>query len=147
MQLARFVFFTLTNAPLNWLWQQFLERSFPGYPTSSRVSKQDLEKGGIAKSGTIQGQEGRITKPKLNLRNTFIKWFVDCMCLGALFNTVSFLVMMGLMKGESFELIKKNLETVCCLANDTRPALLLMLYCRTRFRSFWPVTESGRLRR
>lgn len=133
-QLARFVCFTLLNAPLNYLWQQFLERTFPGYPGSSSSSsssrggnnyRQDLEKGrhddnhitigkgaGREASSSSGGAHGTSSKPKLNLRNTFIKWFLDGIFLGALFNTVMLLVVMGALKGESVKVIQRNLETV-----------------------------------
>lgn len=51
-------------------------------------------------------------KPKLNIRNTFTKWFMDCILLGAIFNTVAFLVIMGILKGQSLEIIGQNIRTV-----------------------------------
>lgn len=118
VQLARFVFFAILNAPLNYLWQHFLERTFPGYPRPSRSRgkyRQDLEKGRDIGKGAPRGRDlarPQASKPKLNLRNTFIKWFIDSIFLGAIFNTVMFLVLMGAMKGESFKVIQSNLETV-----------------------------------
>lgn len=132
IQLTRFVCFTLLNAPLNYLWQQFLERTFPGYPGSSSSSsrggkhhRQDLEKGrhddnhitigkgaGREASSSSGGAHATSSKPKLNLCNIFIKWFLDSIFLGALFNTVMLLVVMGALKGESVKVIQRNLETV-----------------------------------
>jgi len=37
---------------------------------------------------------------RLNWRNTMTKWFVDCITLGALFNTLAFFVLMGLLKNQ-----------------------------------------------
>ena len=39
---------------------------------------------------------------KLDWRNTLSKWFIDCITLGAVFNTMAFLILMGLLKGKSF---------------------------------------------
>lgn len=72
----------------------------------------DLESGKTEKGA---GCQEATNKPKLNKRNTFIKWFVDSICLGAVFNTVMFLALMGAMKGESLDLIKRNLENVSVL--------------------------------
>jgi len=37
----------------------------------------------------------------LSVKNTLTKWFIDCITVGALLNTVVFLMLMGLMKGRS----------------------------------------------
>lgn len=65
---------------------------------------------------------------RLNKRNTITKWFIDCMTMGALGNTIIFLVLMGLMKGRSSEQIMTAIKTVwrphiLCIAE----VLLLML--------------------
>lgn len=148
IQLARFMLFTILNAPPNYLWQQFLERSFPAYArSSSGEDRQDPEKGD---AGTGARGEEATSKSKLNLRNTLIKWFVDCILLGAIFNTVEFLVLMGIMKGESFESICRNLKTVSSLAGSylRENRLVLLTSCsRRRYLLLLLVTKSGRLRR
>lgn len=104
--------FTLLTAPLNYHWQQLLERTFPGYARSPPATNaaaekgQDLEKNGSGQDG--HGDEPGTTKRRLNIGNTFTKWFVDCITLGTVFNTVSFLVLMGVMKGEKLEVIGHN---------------------------------------
>jgi hypothetical protein len=42
---------------------------------------------------------GSAVKPKINWRNTFTKMFIDSITVGAVVNTVAFLVLMGLLKG------------------------------------------------
>lgn len=40
-----------------------------------------------------------------------MKWFIDCMTIGALFNTVMFLVLIGVLKGQARETVAKNIRT------------------------------------
>jgi hypothetical protein len=53
------------------------------------------------------GQKGRFS-----LRNTLTKWFVDCITAGAIFNTIAFLIIMGIMKGQGLDQISSNIRTV-----------------------------------
>jgi len=53
-----------------------------------------------------------IAKPKLNWRNTMTKWFLDCISVGAFFNTIAFLGLMGIMKGQSGSQIGDILRNV-----------------------------------
>ena len=39
------------------------------------------------------------------------KWFIDCITLGAVMNTVAFFVLMGLMKGKSVGEIQGRIES------------------------------------
>ena len=39
------------------------------------------------------------------------KWFIDCITLGAIFNTVAFFILMGLLKRQSFAQIGLNIRT------------------------------------
>lgn len=66
--------------------------------------------------GTANGAR----KPKLNIKHTLMKWFIDCMTLGALLNTVGFLVIMGLLKSQPWEQITKNIrqETLPIVLNS-----------------------------
>ncbi|KAF4308156.1 Mpv17/PMP22 [Botryosphaeria dothidea] len=116
IEFLRFVTLTFITAPPNYMWQQLLERTFPAYPRSAaldhahrspRVSSDgDPEKRG--EDGTLYVEEER---PKLDLKNTLTKWFVDCITLGAIFNTIAFLVIMGIMKGQSSAQIGLNIQT------------------------------------
>lgn len=76
--------FTLISTPPNFLWQQYLERLFPGYSTR----KPDLDSG--------EKEEKEIKR--LNIGNTLIKFGLD-QTLGALVNTIAFLVGIRLLRG------------------------------------------------
>lgn len=109
------------TAPPNYQWQILLEKWFPAHARTSKVSEnskdgRDVEKGGV---GQAEGASG---KPKLNMRNTLIKWFIDCMTLGALLNTVAFLFLMGVMKGQEMGEIGQNLRTVSALSCQSAAA-------------------------
>ncbi|THX52808.1 hypothetical protein D6D06_06498 [Aureobasidium pullulans] len=100
----RFVIFTLLTAPPNYLWQHALERVFPGRkPIDS--TKTVLPRYEIREHDELLGedvlQQEEEFETKLDWKNTMIKWFVDCMTLGALLNTAAFLILMGIMKGRS----------------------------------------------
>lgn len=101
------------TAPPNYKWQQQLERWLPAYApdkvamlplttADAREDKDDHENVDIGPS----------SKLKLNIKHTLMKWFIDCMTLGALFNTVAFLVLMGLLKGQSRQQIGTNVRVV-----------------------------------
>ncbi|KAI1434393.1 hypothetical protein GGR50DRAFT_662977 [Xylaria sp. CBS 124048] len=124
----RFVILTLITAPPNYVWQQFLERRFPAYERkyrsgdgSGRGSPRDLEKqahlhldigsAGEPRDASAAGAGAGAGAPKLNVKNTLTKWFVDCITLGALFNTVAFFVLMGALKGQSAALVAQNIRT------------------------------------
>lgn len=89
------------------MWQGFLERSFPGRHTLAPEveSLEFAERGGHgAHAGLLEKEddppEERPREGRLNWRNTITKWFVDCMTVGAIMNTVAFLVLMGVLKGK-----------------------------------------------
>ncbi|THX28922.1 hypothetical protein D6D12_04502 [Aureobasidium pullulans] len=110
----RFVIFTLLTAPPNYLWQHALERVFPGRkPIDS--TKTVLPHYEIREHDELLGedvlQQEEEFETKLDWKNTMIKWFVDCMTLGALLNTAAFLILMGIMKGRSPGEIETALRT------------------------------------
>ena len=124
----RFVILALITAPPNYHWQQLLERTFPAYQRREPAANADVEKqelglglgddidAGREKEGDEyvrrqQEQEQEQPKPRLNLRNTMTKWFVDCITLGAIFNTVAFFIIMGLLKRQPFAQIGDNIRT------------------------------------
>ncbi|KAM5349445.1 hypothetical protein ACJ41O_005950 [Fusarium nematophilum] len=84
LQLLRFVTLTLITAPPNYHWQQFLERTFPAYPSGHPQQERlgDIE---IKPAEDIpelkEGYEERIAQinrdntPKFSLRNTLTKCF------------------------------------------------------------------------
>lgn len=88
--ILHFVLLTILNTPPNFLWQEYLETSFPGHspPPSTAVS----EKGARVTAAPA--------KKKLNITNTLIKFSLD-QTVGAVYNTVAFLVVMQAFKGAS----------------------------------------------
>lgn len=125
-QLLRFIVLTLLTAPPNFHWQQFLERSFPGYPGGAASAppgdergKDDIEmRAGSAdpdvagESSTVGVQPAPTAQAEFSWKNTWTKWFVDCITMGAIMNTVAFLIIMGLLKGQAGSQILYNIRTV-----------------------------------
>lgn len=145
----------------NYKWQEFLEYTFPSYPSSNRKSNSNsnrnrgrytsipLEEQGVEKdrdsnvggdvdaddddaaadatgTGTAGGaggstSEGRRTEPrpkswrqklgKVSVKNTALKWFIDCITVGAIMNTAAFLIIIGVLKGQTLVDIGHNLKT------------------------------------
>ncbi|GAP87695.1 putative mpv17 pmp22 family protein [Rosellinia necatrix] len=114
----RFVAVAFVTAPPNYLWQQLLERMFPAHerkrPSAAASGggndPRDLEKQAAMAEKQPEAGAGPAARPKLNLRNTFSKWFIDCITLGALFNTVAFFVLMGALKGQPAAVIARNIR-------------------------------------
>lgn len=119
IQLLRFIALSFMTSPPNYIWQQFLERTFPAYPapppSTSAPGGTDIELKMAAHGSTPSHLESGTAIPgvpaKFSLQNTFTKWFVDCITLGAVGNTVAFLVLMGIMKGQDWTQIKSNIST------------------------------------
>jgi hypothetical protein len=104
------------------VWQQLLEKSLPAYPPIHQLhnhSSKDIELKAIEEAaagpsigeGTQSLSEG-LAQSKFSIRNTLAKWFIDCITAGAIMNTVAFLVVMGLLKGQPAAQITYNIETV-----------------------------------
>jgi hypothetical protein len=165
-QLLRFVALAFLTAPPNYHWQQFLERSFPAYLNADGTAgtgragdagraKDDVEmKAGVANdivgvgSGDSSEQRGDAAgRGRFSLRNTLTKWFIDCITMGAIMNTVAFLVLMGVMKGQGWTQISSNIRTVCALPLTFNGAISSTdWFCRRQSRLLWLGTRSGRLR-
>ena len=119
LQLLRFVTLTFITAPPNYLWQGLLERTFPAYLSHSQVEERKKEDDDVelkgAGEGVIEGDMGHQqdgARGRFSLRNTLTKWFVDCITMGAIMNTIAFLIIMGLMKGQGSSQIMANIRTV-----------------------------------
>lgn len=140
----RFLLVTFLTAPPNFMWQNLLERTFPGrLPTSDHdilmaergghggpsastsfgagsglldpvddddTRDADYEEG---KGAFLRGahMRGHATGTKLNWQNTMTKWFIDCITLGAIFNTLAFLILMGLLKAKSLSSISDTVRS------------------------------------
>ncbi|KAL4724690.1 hypothetical protein ACLX1H_008133 [Fusarium chlamydosporum] len=121
IQLLRFVTLTLMTAPPNYHWQAFLERTFPAYPPGKAPQLgrlKDLEMQPAEDAPELkEGYEERMAQinkdreSKFSMRNTLAKWFVDCITAGAIMNTVAFLIIMGLLKGQGGSQIWSNIKT------------------------------------
>lgn len=109
-EFLRFVILSFLTAPPNFKWQQLLERLFPAYETASStlLPLTHLDK----KEDTQEEDDPTQAKRKLNIKNTLTKWFIDCMTFGALLNTVAFLVLIGILKGQSKDQIVNHVRTV-----------------------------------
>jgi len=106
---ARFIVFTILTAPPNYVWQSWLERKFPARPVLRKGHREPSQADeevyeeidlGAVEDGSLRQETGTAGSRQLSWRNTALKWFIDCITLGALFNTIAFLVLMGLMKGK-----------------------------------------------
>ncbi|KAI0838212.1 hypothetical protein F5Y06DRAFT_268813 [Hypoxylon sp. FL0890] len=89
----QFVIFTLVSVPPNFLWQEFLESSFPAYhmaPTSEAVASAAAND---EKALEKEEEEGKLVEPKLNITNTAIKMLLD-QTVGAAVNTFLFSLFM-----------------------------------------------------
>jgi hypothetical protein len=147
--LLRFLALDLITAPPNYKWQEVLERTFPARPTSikhkysrsmeyeavpleERAANRDIEAGAQksdeSSSDDVRPQRSRPQprrirssplKGKRSWRNTFAKWFIDCITLGAVLNTLAFLIIMGALKGQGVSKIGYNIrhETIGIILN------------------------------
>jgi hypothetical protein len=110
------------TAPPNYHWQAFLERKFPAYPAGQgpqlgRLNDLEMQPADDAPE-LKEGYEERMAQinkdrePQFSMRNTLTKWFVDCITAGAIMNTIAFLIIMGLLKGQGGSQIWSNIKTV-----------------------------------
>ncbi|KAI1114661.1 Mpv17/PMP22 family protein [Nemania sp. NC0429] len=85
----QFVLFAFLNVPPNFLWQEFLESTFPAYhvsPTHAAVTSAAAKD---EKELDREAREGKLVEPKLNVANTAIKLALD-QTIGAAANTFLF---------------------------------------------------------
>ncbi|RYN22351.1 hypothetical protein AA0115_g9221 [Alternaria tenuissima] len=99
------------TAPINYHWQNWLERAFPGWKTvrqTRAVGEGEEEKGIMLRE---DGDGKSIVEEEVRVRNwwnIFRKWFTDCITMGALLNQSMFLILIGLMKGKTVALIVQD---------------------------------------
>ncbi|KAI1163567.1 Mpv17/PMP22 family protein [Nemania serpens] len=85
----QFVLYAFLNVPPNFLWQEFLESTFPAYhvsPTRAAVTSAAAKD---EKELDREAKEGKLVEPKLNIANTVIKLVLD-QTVGAAANTFLF---------------------------------------------------------
>ncbi|KIW91120.1 uncharacterized protein Z519_08014 [Cladophialophora bantiana CBS 173.52] len=144
-RLLRFLCLDLVTAPVNYKWQELLEKMFPRHVPASASSHKDyhsipledrdVEKDSNADEDEVEDEQEPTTaaegssprrrqqqqpakrtrkkkkaSAKKNWKNIWTKWFIDCVTLGAILNTVAFLVIMGFLNGQPGK-IPHNLRT------------------------------------
>jgi hypothetical protein len=110
----QFAILVVLTVPVNFHWQNWLERTFPGW----KVVKQKRDKSSLndeEKAISLKEEKKMDDEEEVKVRNwgnIFWKWFTDCITMGALLNTTMFLVLMGIMKGKTTALILTDLRNV-----------------------------------
>ncbi|KAF2265365.1 hypothetical protein CC78DRAFT_579338 [Lojkania enalia] len=109
----QFSIMTAISAPINFHWQAWLERTFPQKKivTCKREATANEEEKDVF---VREGASGRLVDDDVTVRdwpNVFKRWFTDCITVGALFNTVMFLVLMGTLKGKGLTQIVMDIKT------------------------------------
>jgi len=109
---VQFAVVSVVSTPVNYHWQAWLERTFPGWKMAKQrqaATSDDAEKAIILKE---DGEDKRaIEEVRVrNWPNIFCKWFTDCITMGALLNTTMFLVLMGYMESKTWVQIGNNLK-------------------------------------
>lgn len=98
----QFVIFTVLNCPPNFLWQQFLESLFPSrtlHPTEAALA---AAASNDEKELDSEESTHTIVEPRLNLRNTILKFLID-QTVGGAGNTIGFITIMAGLRGASME--------------------------------------------
>ncbi|KAI1100983.1 hypothetical protein F4804DRAFT_25816 [Jackrogersella minutella] len=85
----QFVIYSFINVPPNFLWQEFLESSFPAYHISPTAAAVASAAANDEKALEQEAKEGKLVEPKLNIANTAIKMLLD-QTIGAVVNTFMF---------------------------------------------------------
>ncbi|TID16014.1 integral membrane protein [Venturia nashicola] len=99
--ILQFVTYSILNTPLNCLWQDFIEASFP-----SNVAT-DVE----VPNKTDEKAKALQRKKVFSVKNTLIKFALD-QTLGAAVNIPLFIVIIGVVKGRSMNTITNNVKAV-----------------------------------
>ncbi|KAJ4199324.1 hypothetical protein NW759_016150 [Fusarium solani] len=94
---AQFIIWTIISTPPNYLWQDYLEQTFPAYhaaPTHAAAEKV-LRSDDEAINGMIAKVD--LVEPKFNVRNALVKTMLD-QTAGAAVNTFLFSIFMHALK-------------------------------------------------
>ncbi|KAF1935232.1 integral membrane protein-like protein [Clathrospora elynae] len=128
---TQFAIMVVLTAPINYHWQNWLERAFPGWKTVKQtraIGVGEEEKGIMLKE---DGEDKKVVEEEVRVRNwwnIFRKWFTDCITMGALLNQSMFLILIGLMKG----------KTVALIVQDFRNELLGLIFDSYKV---WPIAN------
>lgn len=118
---VHFAILAVITTPVNYCWQNWLERTFPGWKmvkqkrAASASSLDDEEKQEKQAFLNDDGEDKKAIEDEVRVRdwwNIFRKWFTDCITLGALLNTFMFLALMGLMEGKKTAQIADDVKNV-----------------------------------
>lgn len=110
-------------SPLGYLWLEKLESWFPG-TVSSEKSSEKANKGGRS--------DTKPQKPRLNVTNTVAKVLID-QTIGGTWNTVLFIITMGLLRGLQYNTIQTQIQQVCNVdiaSGDWPPGLSIYEFLR-----------------
>ncbi|KZL83595.1 mpv17 pmp22 family protein [Colletotrichum incanum] len=89
----QFIIYTIISTPPNFMWQGFLEETFPAYHVSPTKDAIASAAANDDKGLDREARENKLVEPKLNIRNTLIKLFLD-QTVGAALNTLAFSMFM-----------------------------------------------------
>ncbi|KAJ5368159.1 uncharacterized protein N7496_007919, partial [Penicillium cataractarum] len=93
--LIQFTACAIITTPLNFIWQNNLEATFPGTSSQKTAPKHDEKP---------EDSDTEASKPALNVTNTITKVIID-QTIGGTWNTVLFILTMGLLRGQHHELV------------------------------------------
>lgn len=93
-----FVAYTVINTPVNVLWQEWLEATFPGSANPP-----------VDPSAPGKEKDKPLARRKLDVKNTAIKFLLD-LTVGAVFNIFLFVACVGMFKGLSLGEIVEALQ-------------------------------------
>ncbi|KAI1261569.1 Mpv17/PMP22 family protein [Xylariaceae sp. FL1019] len=85
----QFVLYAFLNVPPNYLWQEFLETTFPAYSISPTPEAVASAAKNDDKELDNEAKEGKLVEEKLDVKNTAIKLLLD-QTIGAATNTFLF---------------------------------------------------------
>jgi hypothetical protein len=133
-----FIILAIITTPPNYKWQLWLEETFPSKP--KRVGP---TRAGKKEDDTVVEDE----KTALSITNTAAKFLLD-QTLGAGFNTLWFIVMINLLRGESFNHIAATVQNVSPslrypFHTPLASAELMFSLYRTSSPCLWLATNSG----
>lgn len=103
--LVQFTTCAIITTPLNFIWQNNLEATFPGTSPQKTAPKHDEKP---------ERSDKEVSKPALNVTNTITKVIID-QTIGGTWNTVLFLLTMGLLRGQHHELVITQIREVSFL--------------------------------
>ncbi|KAL0937732.1 integral membrane mpv17 pmp22 [Colletotrichum truncatum] len=90
----QFVLNAIVTTPPNFMWQEFLEESFPASHVSPTEDAVASAAANNEKELDREERENKLVEPKLNIRNTLIKLLLD-QTVGSALNTIAFSMFMG----------------------------------------------------